>query len=132
MTTLVARFAMTRMEETPIEAVTGSDEPWVSGLTMYKEYTAGIVGTAVLHFVYSGAGDDRGYLAAERITGALDDGSHGSFTVHHGALSDPDDDDASFGYVIPGSGTGGFAGLSGSARIRHDEEGAHLVLTFAD
>ena len=82
---------------------------------MRKTYTAGLVGESVAHFISSGDESGRGYLAAERVTGTLDDGRSGSFTVHHGALQHPDDDSA-FGYIVPGTGTGDFAPFAGIAR----------------
>lgn len=68
-------------------------------------------------------------LATERITGRTDDGREGSVTVQHGGLeSDPD---TWFGHIVPGTGTGDFAGWSGPARIRHDDQGAYFEITLA-
>ena len=36
-----------------------------------------------------------------------------------------------FGHIVPGTGTGGFAGWSGSARIRHDDQGAYFEIELA-
>jgi hypothetical protein len=74
------------------------------------------------------AGGLRSYVATERISGRTDDGLEGSVTVQHGGLeSDP----ASwFGHIVPGTGTGGFAGWSGSARIVHDDHGAYFEITL--
>jgi hypothetical protein len=50
-------------------------------------------------------------------------------TVQHGGLeSDPG---TWFGHIVPGTGTGGFAGWSGSARIRHDDQGAYFEIDLA-
>jgi hypothetical protein len=50
-------------------------------------------------------------------------------TVQHGGLeSDPD---VWFGHIVPNTGTGGFAGWSGSARIRHDDKGAYFEIKLA-
>lgn len=122
--TITARFAMSGADAS---TVPGIDGEWLEAMVMTKTYTTGLVGSAVLHFAWSGTSDtDRGYIAAERISGTLDDGRHGSFTVHHGALADPADPSA-WGYIIPGSGTDDFAGFAGQARIHHDEEGAYFV-----
>jgi hypothetical protein len=57
------------------------------------------------------------------------DGREGSVTVQHGGLeSDPD---TWFGHIVPGTGTGDFAGWSGQARIRHDDQGAYFEITLA-
>ena len=125
--TITARFEVTGWD--PAE-LTGIDGEWVGAIVMRKRYTEGLVGESVAHFLSSGTEEDgRGYLAAERITGRLPDGRSGSFTVHHGALQHPDDASA-FGYIVPGTGTGDFAGLSGQARIVHDESGPFFVFTL--
>jgi hypothetical protein len=45
-----------------------------------------------------------------------------------GLESDPD---TWFGHIVPGTGTGGFAGWSGSARILHDDQGAYFEIELA-
>jgi hypothetical protein len=124
--TITARFAVTGWE--PAE-LTGIDGDWVGAVVMRKTYTAGLIGESSAHFVSSGTEESRGYLAAERITGSLDDGRTGSFTVHHGALQHPSDDSA-FGWIIPGTGTGDFTAFGGAARIDHDDEGPFFVFTI--
>jgi len=34
----------------------------------------------------------------------------------------------SFGHIVPGTGTGGFSGWSGSARIVHDDRGPYFEI----
>jgi hypothetical protein len=131
---IIARFDVTGWDPAPLPGVTGSggadgagDGDWVGAVTMRKTYTEGLVGESVAHFISSGTEEGgRGYLAAERITGTLPDGRAGSVTVHHGALQHPDDPSA-FGYVVPGTGTGDFAGWAGTARIHHDDRGPFFV-----
>ena len=70
--------------EIELPALTGSwiDGDWVGAIVMRKTYTEGLVGESVAHFVSSGTEEGgRGYLAAERITGRLEDGRSGSLTV---------------------------------------------------
>ncbi|MFB2598281.1 DUF3224 domain-containing protein [Herbiconiux sp. P17] len=131
--TITARFSVTGWDPAELPGLAGDDAvpaEWVGAITMRKSYTAGLVGSSVAHFISSGEEESgRGYLAAERITGTLDDGRSGSLTVHHGALQHPDDPSA-FGYVVPGTGTGDFAGFRGQARILHDADGPYFVLTL--
>lgn len=123
METVTARFTVTGWE--PRDTVDLGD--WLGAVTMSKTFTSGIRGTSTALFVSSGDEEHgRGYLAAERVTGTLDDGRSGAFTVHHGALQHPDDPSA-FGWVVPGTGTGDFAGFAGTARIGHDDDGASFV-----
>jgi hypothetical protein len=50
-------------------------------------------------------------------------------TVQHGGLeSDPD---TWFGHIVPGTGTGGFAGWSGPAQIVHDDQGAYFEIKLS-
>ena len=124
-TELSARFEVTAFEPS---TVPGIDEPWVGAALLRKTYTDGILGSAVLHFVSSGTEESRGYLAAERITGSID-GVQGEVTVHHGGLNSTDDP-TSFGYIVPGTGTGAFSGWSGTARIAHDDRGPYFVFSL--
>jgi hypothetical protein len=125
-TELVARFAVTGWDPVDIDGVR---DDWVGSVIMRKSYTEGLVGESVAHFISSGDEASRGYLAAERITGTLADGRHGSFTVHHGALQHPDDPSA-FGYIVPGTGTDDFAEFAGTARIVHDADGPFFVFAL--
>lgn len=126
-TTITARFEVTGWEPAQLAGIDGD---WLGAVVMRKAYTGGLVGESIAHFVSSGTEQDgRGYLAAERVTGRLDDGRSGSFTVHHGALQDPGDASA-FGHIVPGTGTGDFAGFAGEARIHHDESGPYFVFTL--
>jgi hypothetical protein len=125
--TITARFEISAWD--PIE-LPGIEGDWIGVVLMRKKYTEGLVGESVAPFISSGDEASRGYLAAERITGTLDDGRSGSFTVHHGALQHPSDDSA-FGYIVPGTGTGDFAAFAGTTRILHDERGPSLVIAFS-
>lgn len=126
--TLTARFEVTGWDPEDLPGIEGD---WVGAVVMRKTYTSGLVGEAIAHFISSGTEEGgRGYLAAERITGRLEDGRSGSFTVHHGALQHPDDASA-FGHIIPSTGTDDFAGFAGEARIHHDETGPFFVFTLS-
>lgn len=125
--TITARFTVTGWDEATL-----SDpfDGWLGAVVMRKVYNDGLVGDSVAHFISSGDDEHgRGYLAAERVTGTLPDGRTGSFTVHHGALQSPDDPSA-FGHIVPGTGTGDFAGFAGTARIVHDDDGVMMVFTL--
>lgn len=132
MTQLVARFAVDSWDVRTVEGVTsGADDDWVGVARMHKTFSSGLVGTSTVLFVSSGTTEgQRSYLAAERITASVGDGGEpGSVTVHHGGLdSSPD---ASFGYVVPGSGSGPMVDWAGQARIEHDDEGAFFVFELS-
>jgi hypothetical protein len=125
--TLIARFKVDGFEP---RQVAGLDADWVGVLTFAKTFTAGITGQATTLFMSAGTTEgSRSYVATERITGRTDDGREGSVTVQHGGLeSDPA---TWFGHLVPGTGTGDFAGWSGSARIIHDDQGAFFEIDLA-
>jgi Protein of unknown function (DUF3224) len=122
--TLIARFQVDGYE---IRKVEGLEADWVGLMTFAKTFTAGITGHATTLFMAAGSEEgSRSYVATERITGHRDGGEEGSVTVQHGGLeSDPA---TWFGHIVPGTGTGGFAGWSGSARIVHDDQGAFFEI----
>ena len=122
--TLIARFGVDGYE---IRKVEGLEADWVGLMTFAKTFTAGIIGRATTLFMAAGSEEgSRSYVATERITGHVEGGEEGSVTVQHGGLeSDPA---TWFGHIVPGTGTGGFAGWSGSARIVHDDQGAFFEI----
>jgi hypothetical protein len=125
--TLIARFQVDSFEP---RQITGLDADWLGLLTFAKTFTSGITGHATTVFMSAGTEEgSRSYVATERITGRADDGREGSVVVQHGGLeSEPD---TWFGHIVPGTGTGGFAGWSGSARIAHDEQGAYFEIKLS-
>ena len=120
--TLIARFQVDGYEP---RQVTGLDADWFGLMTFAKTFTSGIVGKATTLFMTAGTEEgSRSYVATERIEGRTDTGAEGTLVIQHGGLeSDPD---TWFGHIVPSTGTGGFAGWSGSARIVHDDEGAYF------
>jgi len=127
MVTLIARFQVDSFEP---RQVSGLDADWFGLMTFAKTFTSGITGHATTVFMSAGTEEgSRSYVATELITGRTDDGSEGSVIVQHGGLeSDPG---SWFGHIVPGTGTGGFEGWTGSARIVHDEQGAYFEITLA-
>ena len=123
-TTIVARFEISGWEETELPGISGET---AYGAKMQKTFTEGIAGSSEGLFIASGTDEgNRSYIAVERITGTLADGRGGSFTVHHGGLES--DQGTWFGHIVPGSGTDDLAGIGGSAKIAHDEQGALFTI----
>jgi len=125
--TLIARFQIDSFEQ---RKVVGLEEGWFSLMTFVKTFASGITGRSTTLFVSAGTDEgSRSYVATERISGRTEDGRAGSVTVQHGGLeSDPG---SWFGHIVPGTGTGDFAGWSGSARIVHDDAGAYFEIALA-
>ena len=124
---LIARFGVDGCEIRKVESL---EADWVGLMTFAKTFTAGIIGHSTTLFMAAGSEEGaRSYVATERITGHVEGGEEGSVTVQHGGLeSDPA---TWFGHIVPGTGTGGFKGWSGSARIVHDDQGAFFEIDLA-
>lgn len=121
---IVARFTVDGWDPATLPGVEGD---WAQAAVLPKTFTSGLTETSVALFISSGALEgQRAYVAVERITGSLEDGRSGAFTVHHGGLES--DETTWFGHIVPGSGTDGFADFAGSARIQHDDIGAFFEL----
>ncbi len=110
--------------------VTPVDDPAVAALAgarwaLSKTYAGPLSGTA--HGVMLSGGDPKagsaGYVVYERIDGALD-GRTGSFSLAHRATMHAGTQAMEVA-VIPGSGLGGLAGITGTMTIRIDG-GAHF------
>lgn len=126
MVPLIAHFQVDSFEP---RQVAGLDADWVGLMTFAKTFRSGIIGHSTTLFMSAGTEEGtRSYVATERITGHTGDSREGSVTVQHGGLeSGPG---SWFGHIVPSTGTGGFAGWSGSARIVHDEQGAYFEITL--
>jgi hypothetical protein len=113
----------------PSEPVDG--ETPVVGLTVFdKQFVSdSLIGTSVVHMVSAlGATGPLAYVALERVEGSIG-GLVGAFLLRHvgsivnGAPTLEIE-------VVPGSGTGGFAGMTGRGTIEHHDSGADLVLDY--
>lgn len=97
-----------------------------------KEFTGEMAGTSVANAVlYQTPVKSGGYTAIERITGKIGD-RKGTFVVQHSGIRDAEGKGPFYGDVVPGSGTGGFEGVTGSMQIaqRESDEYFLLDLTF--
>lgn len=69
-----------------------------------------------------------GYVAMERVVGTLA-GRAGTFVYQHVGLSGPGIEASTSGHIVPGTGTGALAGITGTAEIRTDG-GHRLILDY--
>ncbi|MEV0761612.1 DUF3224 domain-containing protein [Nocardia sp. NPDC050435] len=96
--------------------------------TITKEFDGEITGRAATLFtsafdMASGAGT---YVAMESFEGAL--GGHaGAFNFVHSATTGGTDRTHEFFLIVPGSGTGGLAGITGTGGLYVDAEGGHHI-----
>jgi hypothetical protein len=99
--------------------------------SLEKAYTGDLVASARGTMMSAGdpAGGTAGYVAIEQVTGALA-GRQGGFALQHSGQMDAAGQRLSIG-IVPGSGTGALAGISGTMAIRIDGGVHHYTLEYA-
>jgi len=96
-------------------------------MTFRKSFAGDLSGSGSGEMLTAGSGQSSGaYVAIERITGRLA-GREGSFFLVHRGIIEQGRPELAIS-VVPGSGTGGLAGLSGTMAIRI--EGGRHSYTF--
>ena len=133
MTRIVVPFEVTKREMTPY----GDDVPgpMLARAVFYKKYTGDLDGVGIAEALMCQADPKdlsagAGYVASERVTGSLG-GRKGSFMIQHWGLSGGGAPNRTAGHVIPGSGTGELAGLTGTMEISITKETGHqLILEY--
>lgn len=91
-----------------------------------KTYRGDLAGASVAALVLCG---ESSYSGIERFTGTLA-GRAGSFVIAHGATRGYGPEGFSPGVVVPGSGTGDLAGLTGTVEFRHDDDGPAVTMHY--
>ncbi|MEE9207341.1 MAG: DUF3224 domain-containing protein [Gemmatimonadota bacterium] len=104
--------------------------PALSRATVRKAFTGDLSGDSTAELLMcqadtSDLGAGAGYVASERVTGRLGD-REGTFVIQHWGVSVGGNQSAG-GHVVPGSGTGDLAGLTGDIVISVDPAGAHTL-----
>ena len=122
-----ATFEITGWDEAPYGEP--AEGPKLVRATVRKRFTGEVEGESTAELLMCQAEDgSAGYVAMERVVGRVGTRS-GSFVVQHGATRDSAYA-ATFGTVVPGSGTGDLRSLRGEAAYRHDEQGATFTLDY--
>ncbi len=112
-----------RLQPLPMEGVAG--DALLGRMTIDKQFHGDLEGTSQGEMLTAGTATagSAAYVAVERVTGRLG-GKQGTFALHHTGLMNRGQASLSIG-IVPDSGTGGLAGISGSLSIRV-ENGAHF------
>lgn len=100
---------------------------------MVKEFTGNVQGRSITQFSYV-FDDSRGgtYVATESFEGSVA-GRAGAFAFVHSATDRGDGGRThEFFLVVPGSGTGGLTGLTGTGAIEIDADGTHRLVLELD
>lgn len=116
-THLEAPFVIDKWEGAGIDTV--ADGPELGQAVLAKTYSGPeLTATAVGHVVTTRGDRGASYVAQERITGELD-GRTGSFVLEHRASMGEGFPTVIEAQVVPGSGTGELASLSGRGMVEH-------------
>jgi Protein of unknown function (DUF3224) len=120
----VANFTPTSV--VPVPAVATATPVGVS--TMDKTYAGEVQGRSATLFTAafdhgSGVGT---YLAMESFEGSLN-GRAGTFNFAHSATTQGTGRASEFFTIVPSSGTGELAGISGTGALAIDEDGTHRI-----
>lgn len=124
-----ARFDVTDWDET---AYSEEDQgPHLSEALVLKEYRGDLKGQGRARVLMCRASregplQDAGYIASERVSGRLGN-REGTFVLQHWGIAAVGSPPRTAGHVVPGSGTGGLAGLSGTVEIGVDADGNHTL-----
>ena len=93
-----------------------------------KEFAGEMTGTSVANAIlYQTPVQSGGYSAIERITGTIGE-RKGTFVVQHSGIRNAEGIGPFYGDVVPGSGTDGFEGVTGSMQIAQGESGEYFLL----
>ncbi len=111
------------------EAVDEGPGAALGRVTLAKTFTGALTGTSTVSMltVADGEGNPVVYVAVERFTGELD-GREGSFVLHHSAPGSHGERLAV--RVVPGTGSGELAGLTGTFEILQDDGGHSYLLEY--
>ncbi|MBD0691654.1 DUF3224 domain-containing protein [Streptomyces sp. CBMA123] len=115
-------FVVTAFEPVETEQQEGSV---LGRARIAKTFTGGLSGRGEVRMLSVGdaAGGPASYVAVEHVTGELD-GRAGSFVLQHAAW----DTTGVTIRVVPGTGSGELAGITGEFRLAVDESGTHTYV----
>lgn len=125
----VSSFEVTGWEQT--QYGDHSEGPKLGRATVSKSFSGDLAGESTADLLMcqadeSGLDAGAGYVASELVVGRLGD-LDGSFVLQHWGLTGGGLPSRTGGHVVPGSGTGHLAGLTGVIEISVDDEGAHTI-----
>ncbi|MFD8413041.1 DUF3224 domain-containing protein [Streptomyces sp. NPDC059650] len=124
------RFTFAGWEEQPVGAA--DSVPRIARSTVVNSFTGGIEAEATTcAYTITYTGENIGsYTGLELLSGSLD-GRKGAFVLREDGTFDAGGTRCGF-EVVPGSGTGALAGLtgSGSFEYRHGDTSVEYVLTY--
>lgn len=121
-------FTVTDFSAAPVPAPAITTALPVGVATMAKEYTGEVTGRSATLFTsaFDQAAGVGTYVAMESFDGALHD-REGAFNFAHTATTLGETREAEFFVIVPSSGTGALAGITGTGGLSIDEDGTHRI-----
>ena len=122
----------------PMEVSIEAEPPYLEqdGLTLSrnvvrKEFSGDVVGASKAQMLaaFTGTPGSAGYVAIEHFAGSVH-GKSGSFVLQHSGVMSKGDGQLAV-TIVPDSGAGELAGISGTLTINNDEGGHSYVLDYA-
>ena len=125
----VSSFEVTGWDQTPYGGE--GEGPSLSRATVRKAFSGDLDAESTAELLMcqvdpSALDAGAGYVASEIVVGRLG-GREGTFVMQHWGLAGGGLPNRTAGHVIPGSGTGELAGLSGEIEISVDTDGTHTI-----
>lgn len=105
---------------------TPAEGPSLSRVVHERRLVGELSGTSKAELQTCVTGEGRfGYVGSDRFSGHVA-GRPGTFVFQHGGVREGETL-RSFGFIVPGSGTGELAAIRGSATIMVSESGEHIL-----
>lgn len=114
----------------PAPAGEGAGRMSVGRMLIDKQYSGELAGIGQGEFLSAGnpAAGSAGYVAIEHVTATIGARS-GSFALQHAGVMHAGESQLAIS-IVPGSGTGDFAGMTGTLKIDIVERQHHYVLDY--
>lgn len=125
-----ATFELSDQQQLPtaddVATVVGVD---LTHSSFTKTFRGDLEGSSITEMLSTRSPDGAGYVAMERVVGRLGN-RVGTFVLLHLGTLDAAGEPTGHWTIVPGSGTGELAGISGHAHIGADEDTHRLVLHY--
>ena len=120
--TAKAPFSNDRYDEETYGEAEGTE---LSQVHISRTFTGDLVGASTAELLIAKSEGGGGYVGHDRITGTLA-GKPGGFVFQHSGLMAPEGVTTA-GTIVPGTGTGELAGITGEGTMLADEQGNHTL-----
>ena len=115
-----APFTNDRYDEEPYAEADGTE---LTRVHIARTFTSDLEGESTAEIMIAKSQGGGGYIGHDRVTGSLG-GKVGAFVFQHSGIMGPAGI-TNTGTIVPGTGTGELAGISGEGTMLADEDGNH-------